>query len=74
MERYQVKLEKVSHIRNDPNDWSREVGDPLYILELLARIVTVTLETITIVDALPAPGGPSPHRRRSETAPTAGAD
>jgi len=33
---------------------SREVGHPRYILDLLARIVTVSLETMTFVDALPA--------------------
>ena len=27
MERYQVKVDKASKVRNDPNDWSREVGD-----------------------------------------------
>jgi len=54
MERYQVKVDKASTIRNDPNDWSREVGDPRYIIDLLARIVTVSLETMAIVDALPA--------------------
>ena len=53
MDRYQVKVDKDSQIRNDPNDWSREVGDPRYILDLLARIVTVSLETMTIVDTLP---------------------
>jgi predicted helicase len=54
MDRYQVKRDKESGIVNDPNDWSKEVGDPRYILDLLARIVTVSLETMTIVDALPA--------------------
>ncbi|WP_286961732.1 MULTISPECIES: DEAD/DEAH box helicase [Arsenicicoccus] len=53
MDRYQVKTDKVSGIVNDPNDWSREVGDPRYILNLLARIVTVSVETMKIVDALP---------------------
>ena len=53
MDRYQVKVDKESQLRNDPNDWSREVGDPRYILDLLARIVTVSLETMTIVDTLP---------------------
>jgi predicted helicase len=42
-----------SGIVNNPNDWSKEVGDPRYILDLLARIVTVSLETNRIVDALP---------------------
>ena len=54
IDRYYVKTDKASGIVNDPNDWSREVGDPRYIVDLLARIVTVSLETMAIVDALPA--------------------
>ncbi|MCB9406369.1 MAG: DEAD/DEAH box helicase [Tetrasphaera sp.] len=64
IDRYQVKVDggpKGSGIVNDPNDWSREVGDPRYIIDLLARIVTVSLETLKIVDALP------PLDIRSET-------
>jgi predicted helicase len=53
IDRYQVKTDKDSGIVNDPNDWSREVGDPRYIIDLLARIVTVSLETMKIVDSLP---------------------
>lgn len=53
MERYQVKTDKASGIVNDPNDWSREVGDPRYILDLLARVVTVSVETVRIVRSLP---------------------
>ncbi|KRF26798.1 damage-inducible protein [Phycicoccus sp. Soil803] len=53
IDRYQVKTDKPSGIVNDPNDWSREVGDPRYIIDLLARIVTVSLETMQIVDNLP---------------------
>ncbi len=53
IDRYQVKTDKASGIVNDPNDWSREVSDPRYIIDLLARIVTVSLETMMIVDALP---------------------
>jgi predicted helicase len=54
LDRYQVKTDKASGIVNDPNDWSKEVGDPRYIIDLLARIVTVSLETMEIVDSLPA--------------------
>ena len=54
MERYQVKTDKPSGIVNDPNDWSVEVGDPRYILDLLKRIVTVSVETVRIVKDLPA--------------------
>ncbi len=53
MDRYQVRTDKASGIVNDPNDWSREVEDPRYIIDLLARIVTVSLETMQIVDNLP---------------------
>jgi predicted helicase len=46
-----VKTDTASGITNDPNDWSK---DPRYIIDLLKRIVTVSLETMKIVDALPA--------------------
>ncbi|THV40694.1 damage-inducible protein [Glycomyces buryatensis] len=49
-ERYWVKTDKDSGIVNDPNDWSE---DPRYIVNLLKRIVTVSLETMKIVDVLP---------------------
>lgn len=51
IDRYQVKTDKDSGIINDPNDWS---DDPRYIIDLLRRIVTVSMETMKIVDALPA--------------------
>jgi predicted helicase len=53
LDRYQMKTDKASGIVNDPNDWSQAVGDPRYIVDLLARIVTVSLETVKIVDGLP---------------------
>lgn len=56
IERYQVKTDKDSGIVNDPNDWSREHGEPKYILDLIGRIVTVSLETMKIVDSLPPLG------------------
>jgi predicted helicase len=56
IDRYHVRTDKASGIVNDPNDWSREVGDPRYILDLLARIVTVSVETMKVVDALPPLG------------------
>jgi hypothetical protein len=38
--------------------------NPRYILDLLARIVTVSLETMTIVEILPALGYPSARGNR----------
>ena len=46
MERYQVKADKASGIVNDPNDWAIETGGPRYILDLLKRVVTVSVETM----------------------------
>ena len=38
MERFQVKTHKESGIKNDPNNWAEEVGNPRYILDLLLSI------------------------------------
>ncbi len=54
MERYQITVDKDSGLRNDPNDWAREHNQPRYILDLLKRIVRVSLETMKIVNKLPA--------------------
>lgn len=53
MDRYQVKVDKALGIVNDPNDWSREVEDPMHILDLLGRVVTMSVRTVEIVGALP---------------------
>jgi len=50
MDRYYVRTDRASGIVNDPNDWS---DDPRYIIDLLKRVVTVSLETMAIVDGLP---------------------
>jgi predicted helicase len=50
MERYQFTRHKDSQITNDPNDWS---DDPEYIINLVKRIVRVSLETMKIVKNLP---------------------
>ena len=57
MERQTVKTDKASGIVNDANAWATEtVGNPRYPLELLLRVVTVSLETMKIVRALPPLG------------------
>ena len=52
MDQYQVSTDKRSGIVNDPN---RE-DDPEYILRLIGQVVTVSLETVRIVKALPRLG------------------
>jgi predicted helicase len=54
MERYQVTVDPDSGIRNDPNDWATEHNQPRYIIDLVKRIVRVSVETVKIVKGLPA--------------------
>jgi predicted helicase len=53
MESNRVRVDKASGIRNDPNDWASEHDDPTYILDLVGRVVTVSMRTLEIVDSLP---------------------
>ena len=53
LDRYRVKIDKPSGIVNDPNDWGLEVGNPRYIIDLVKRITTVSVETMATVRALP---------------------
>lgn len=53
MERYAVTVHKESGIKNDPNDWATEVGNPRYILDLLLSIINVSMQTVEIVKGLP---------------------
>lgn len=54
MERQAVTTHKASGIINDANDWAIEtMGNPKYPLELLQRVITVSLETMKIVNNLP---------------------
>ena len=57
MERYQVTTDKDSAIHNDPNAWADEHDDPRYIVDLVKRVVRVSVETVRIVNALPQLGG-----------------
>lgn len=52
IDRYQVKTDKASGIVNDPNDWCDEHGDPRYIVDLIAKVTTVAVETMKIVNGL----------------------
>ncbi len=50
MDRYQIKSDKKSKIINDPNHWS---DDPRYIIDLIRKVTTVSVETVKIVTELP---------------------
>ena len=50
IDRYQVKVDKASQILNDPNLYS---DDPRYIVDLVARMVRVSVESVRLIEALP---------------------
>ena len=54
VERYCVSTHKDSGIVNDANLWATETEkNPKYIVELIQRVITVSLETMKIVNGLP---------------------
>jgi predicted helicase len=50
IDQYRLKVDKRSGIINDPN----RPNDETYILELLKKVMTVSLETLKAIDALPS--------------------
>lgn len=51
MDNYRFEVHKESQIANNPNDWS---DDPRYIIDLIKKVVRVSIETMKIVKGLPA--------------------
>lgn len=52
VDRYRVKVDKKSGIVNDPNLYAPD--NPRYIVDLVESVITVSLETLDIVDSLPS--------------------
>ncbi len=50
IDQYRVKTDKRSGILNDPN----HADNPQYIVKLIGKVITVSLETVEIVNKLPA--------------------
>ena len=53
IDQYRVKTDKRSDIVNDPN----RADDPEYIVRLIGKVIAVSLETVEIVEGLPASWG-----------------
>lgn len=53
MERYAVTQDSKSLITNDPNNWSKEHGNPTYIYDLLLSVINLSEQTVDIVNSLP---------------------
>ncbi len=56
VERYQDSTDKDSGLRNDCNAWGLEHNNPRYILDLIEKVVRVSIETVQIVKGLPKLG------------------
>ena len=54
LDRYRITIDSTSGIVNDPNDWGAEIAYPRYIIDLIKRITTVSVETMKIVKGLPS--------------------
>ncbi|WP_020379514.1 type ISP restriction/modification enzyme [Candidatus Microthrix parvicella] len=54
IDRYYIKTDKASGIVNDPNDWADEHDDPRYILDLIGRVITLSLQTLDVIESLPS--------------------
>ena len=53
MERQRIKTDKKSGIVNDANRFAvGTMQDPAYPLRLLTKVITVSLETVGVVDTL----------------------
>ena len=53
IDRYHVKTDKASGIVNDPNDFLREQGCPDAVVDLIKRLVTVSMRTQQLLATLP---------------------
>ena len=53
IDRYHVKTDKASGIVNDPNDFLREQGRPDAVVDLIKRLVTVSIRTQELLATLP---------------------
>ena len=49
IDQYRIKTDKRSGIVNDPN----RADDPQYIVKLIGKVITVSLETVNIIENLP---------------------
>ena len=58
IDRYRVKTDKASGIVNDPNIWCDEHDDPTYIVDLIKKVTTVSVETVALVGQLCDPTSP----------------
>lgn len=64
MDRYQVRRDAESGIVNDPNKWGEEHGNPRYIVDLIGKVVRVSVESARLVARIDgaSPAEPGTYR------------
>jgi predicted helicase len=62
IDQYQVSTDKPSGIENDPN----RPDDEQYIVRLIGQVITVSLETLKIVNSLPADFGAEGEQSKND--------
>jgi len=53
MENYQIYQDPLTQITNNPNDWGIDNNEPDYILNLVKKVITVSINSKKIIDGLP---------------------
>ena len=66
IDRYQARTDKDSGIVNDPNKWGEEHGNPRYIVDLIEKVVKVSVESAGLIAKID--GKAEAERRRSRVA------
>ncbi len=62
IDQYRVKTDRRSGIVNDPN----RAEEPQYIVRLIGKVISVSLETVEVVAGLPALGVPGKEKRTEQ--------
>lgn len=53
IDQYQIYTDNDTKIKDDPNDWGKENNQEDYIINLIKRVITVSVESVKIINSLP---------------------
>ena len=62
IDRYQIRTDKNSGITNDPNKWGEEHDNPRYIVDLVEKVVRVSVESAELIGEIDSKQGKK-HKR-----------
>ena len=64
IDRYQIRTDKDSGIVNDPNKWGEEHGNERYIVDLIEKVVRVSVESVRLIAQIDGEAAERMKRRR----------